>query len=85
MTKEIRAMEAERAYKLQEALGADYEIDYDSCESGLIRCYYKRILYKTVENSAMSAKTISVTDYAAPAPLLTGFITTQEQYDRYFA
>ncbi len=84
----IWAVGAENAYKLQEVLNADYsadyEIKYDDGESGLVRCFYKGILYKTVECSAMSAKAISVSDYVAPMPLLTGFIKTQEQYNEYY-
>lgn len=84
ITNKIWAAGAENAYKLQKVLGADYKIKYDDCESGLVRCFYKGILYKTVECSAMSVKAISVSDYVAPMPLLTGFIKTQEQYDEYY-
>jgi len=84
MIKKIWAVGAENACKLQKVLGADYEIKYDDCESGLVRCLYKGILYKTVECSALSTKAISVSDYVAPMSLLTGFVKTQEQYDQYY-
>lgn len=52
------------ANKLQQFLGAGYEIRYDENDSCLTRCYYNGELYKTVENSAMNGS-INVYDYRA--------------------
>lgn len=48
-----RQEEVKWARKLQEVLGNDFRVSYDTCESGMTDVYYKGILYKTVRNEEM--------------------------------
>ena len=53
---------------LRRALGNDYEIRYDDCESCLTRFFYKGVFYKEVPNTEM-VPSIDVYDCAAPQEL----------------
>ena len=56
------------AIRLREVLGSDYMVDFDSCESGLTRLYYKGVLYKEVLNTEMVPE-INVIEFSAPQEL----------------
>lgn len=65
-----REQEAARAFKLMQALGENYNVKYDDCESCLTRVYYKGVLIKEVHNSEMANPRLCVNDYAAPLQMV---------------
>lgn len=50
------------ANKLQEVLGSDFKVSYDTCESGMTDIYYKGELFKSVPNAEMKHD-LNVYDY----------------------
>lgn len=62
MGMEKRKEQARWARKLQEILGTDYTVSYDTCESGMTDVFFKGILVKSVRNSEMKGN-MNVYDY----------------------
>lgn len=62
MGMEKRYEQARWARKLQEILGSDYKVSYDTCESGMTDIYYKGRLFKSVRNKEMRHD-LNVCDY----------------------
>ena len=65
-----REQQAARAQRLQEALGEDYTVKFDDCESCMTRFLYKGVFYKEIENSEIENPSLNVTDYKAPMQMV---------------
>ena len=61
---EKRREQIKWANKLQDILGSDYKVSYDTCESGMTDIYYKGTLLKRVPNEEMKGS-LNVCDYRA--------------------
>ena len=65
-----REQQAARAQKLQQALGEDYTVRFDDCESCMTRFLYKGVHYKEIENSELENPFLNVIDYVAPMQMV---------------